>query len=76
MKLLIHVFFPKLPPISSTDADSGKNGTKGIRYSIIGTGLPFDINDITGAVFTNGSGLDRESQPEYTIQVYLSAFKV
>ncbi|CAC5409358.1 unnamed protein product [Mytilus coruscus] len=58
-----------LPPISSTDADSGKNGTKGIRYSLEGTGLPFRINEITGAVFTNGLGLDRESQPEYTIQV-------
>ncbi|XP_063447084.1 protocadherin Fat 4-like [Mytilus trossulus] len=58
-----------LPPISSTDSDSGQNGTKGIRYSIIGTDLPFDINDITGAVFTNGSGLDRESQSDYTIQV-------
>ncbi|XP_061196147.1 protocadherin Fat 4-like [Saccostrea echinata] len=61
------------PPISAVDDDESINGTAGIRFFIMSSDpaeLPFTIDNTTGRIWVNNSGiLDRETNPNYTIQV-------
>ncbi|XP_053472842.1 cadherin-1 [Ictalurus furcatus] len=61
--------------ISATDPDDPKTENGNIRYSIISQdpALPqpnmFEINPISGVIHVKSEGLDREANPEYTLEI-------
>ncbi|XP_053472816.1 B-cadherin [Ictalurus furcatus] len=61
--------------VTATDADDPNTYNADVRYSIISQ-IPtnpspnmFAINPITGAIRVNADGLDREVNPEYTLEI-------
>uniref|UniRef100_A0A8C1QTG0 Cadherin-1 n=1 Tax=Cyprinus carpio TaxID=7962 RepID=A0A8C1QTG0_CYPCA len=67
--------------VIATDADEPDNQNSEIRYRIVSQLPPspnpnmFEINTITGGIYVNSSGLDKEQWPRYTLLIVAADLK-
>uniref|UniRef100_A0A3B3CK31 Cadherin domain-containing protein n=1 Tax=Oryzias melastigma TaxID=30732 RepID=A0A3B3CK31_ORYME len=67
--------------VKATDADEPENDNSIIKYTILSQEpkLPndhmFAINTVNGAIMVEDAGLDRETYPEYTLQIQAADMK-
>ncbi|KAF4110691.1 hypothetical protein G5714_007722 [Onychostoma macrolepis] len=64
--------------VTATDADEPDNHNSEIRYKIVSLLPPspnpnmFEINTLTGRIYVNSSGLDKEQWPKYTLLIVVA----